>query len=49
LAKNRVTLIDLEVGILSVVAFHEKAGRSQVDFLFSLDKAFSSCPLRPAF
>ena len=31
------------MGILSEMAFHEKAGRSQVDsFSFSLDKVFSS-------
>jgi hypothetical protein len=29
-------------GVFGVIAFHEKAGRSQVDsFLFSLDKVFS--------
>jgi hypothetical protein len=35
------------IGILSVIAFHEKAGRSQVgSFVFSLDKVFS--PVRAA-
>jgi hypothetical protein len=35
-----------------VMAFHEKAGRSQLDsFFFSLDKVFSSAesPLPPSF
>ena len=27
-------------GVLSVIAFHEKAGRSQVEFEFLLDKIF---------
>jgi len=43
---SAVTLID---GILSVIAFHEKAGRSQVgSFVFSLDKVFllPSCRCR---
>ena len=32
-----------EQGVLSVIAFHEKAGRSQVgSFVFSLDKVFLS-------
>jgi hypothetical protein len=39
-------------GVLSVIAFHEKAGRSQVgSFVFSLDKVFlrPSEPLSPPF
>jgi hypothetical protein len=39
-------------GVLSAMAFHEKAGRSQVDsFVFSLDKAFllAESPLPPSF
>jgi hypothetical protein len=38
--------------VLSAMAFHEKAGRSQVDsFVFSLDKAFllAESPLPPSF
>jgi len=31
-------------GSMSVIAFHEKAGRSQVGFVISLDKVF----LRPS-
>ena len=41
-----------EQGILSAMAFHEKAGRSQVgSFVFLLDKVFSSAksPLTPSF
>jgi hypothetical protein len=40
------------IGILSVIAFHEKAGRSQVgSFGFSFDKVFlrPSQPLSPCF
>jgi hypothetical protein len=41
-----ITLKTLGVGILSVMAFHEKAGRSQVgSFVFSLDKV---CFLPPS-
>jgi|SRR5580698_2423739 hypothetical protein len=39
-------------GVLSVIAFHEKAGRSQVgSVVFSLDKVFSPAewPLSPCF
>ena len=36
-----IALIDPAPGILSAMAFHEKAGRSQVgSFVFSLDKVF---------
>ena len=39
-----VELIDPVAGIMSVIAFHEKAGRSQVgSFVFSLDKVFLFC------
>jgi hypothetical protein len=46
-AKSRVNAGGIrpkgEVRVLSVIAFHEKAGRSQVDsFCFSLDKFFLS-------
>jgi hypothetical protein len=41
-----------QIGVLSVNAFHEKAGRSQVGFfVFLLDKVFSPAesPLSPPF
>src|SRR5271169_6318164 len=46
--KIAITLIDLRWGFsMSVNAFHEKAGRSQVgSFVFSLDKCFFSPPSR---
>jgi hypothetical protein len=51
-----ITLIDLKKGEqtaqTSVMAFHEKAGRSQVEFgVFLLDKVFSPAesPLTPCF
>ena len=50
--KISITLKTLGGGILSVMAFHEKAGRSQVgSFVFSLDKFFSPAewPLSPCF
>jgi hypothetical protein len=50
--KIAVTLIDLGTGVLSVNAFHEKAGPSQVSFLvLSLDMVFSPAesPLSPPF
>ncbi len=45
-----ISLIDPAMGVLSVNAFHEKAGRSQVgSFVFSLDKFFlpAESPLSP--
>jgi len=42
LALYPISLIDPAKGVLSAIAFHEKAGRSQVSsFVFSLDKVFS--------
>ncbi|MBZ5617014.1 MAG: hypothetical protein LAO23_23705, partial [Acidobacteriia bacterium] len=38
-----ISLIDPATGVLSEIAFHEKAGRSQAgSFVFSLDKVFLS-------
>ena len=46
-----ISLIDPLGGVLSVNAFHEKAGRSQVILFFSLDKVFlpADSPLSPCF
>jgi hypothetical protein len=41
LCQRHYTHCPLRKGVLSVIAFHEKAGRSQVgSFVFSLDKVF---------
>ena len=43
----RKIVIALTTGVLSVTAFHEKAGRSQVGFfVFSFSKVFSFQPSR---
>ena len=46
-ANIAITLIDSRAGFLSEIAFHEKAGRSQVgSIVFSLDTVFSLPPSR---